>query len=319
MKRIKRLASTIEPWDGFEAEVNESLEMAELVEADDPEGESSDAQQLATSVEDLQHRYDALQLKLMLNGENDGANAFLHINAGAGGTDATDWVAMLLRMYTRWCEQRGYSIDTLELHPAEEAGLKSVTLHVKGDDAYGYLKSEVGVHRLVRISPFNSQGKRQTSFAAVYADPEVEDDGEIEVNPADLRIDTYRASGAGGQHVNKTESAVRITHLPTNTVVQCQNERSQIKNRATAMKMLRARLAKLKEMERDAEKAEKEAGKADIGFGNQIRNYVLHPYSMVKDVRTQHETSNTQGVLDGDLDPFINEYLKSTMGSASAV
>jgi peptide chain release factor 2 len=315
MKRIKQLKAIIGPWDGFETEVSDCLEMAELIEADDPDGESSDAAQLAKDADSLMARYHELEFKMMLSGEMDANNAFLHIHAGAGGTESCDWAAMLMRMYLRWAEARGFEVEELELQPGDEAGIKSVTLLLKGDFAYGYLKAEIGIHRLVRISPFDSNSRRHTSFSSVYVDPEIEDDVDIEIDEKDIRIDTYRASGAGGQHVNKTSSAVRITHTPTNIVVQCQNDRSQHKNKATAMKMLRARLYQKEMDDRAKEAASRAAEKKEIGWGSQIRSYVLHPYNMVKDLRTEHETSNTTAVLDGDLDPFINEYLKQGMGS----
>jgi len=253
---------------------------------------------------------DALEFETMLDDPDDVKNAILTINPGAGGTESQDWSEMLMRMYLRWAEQHNYKTAFLDYQSGEEAGIKSVTIEVSGEYAYGYLKSEIGVHRLVRVSPFNAQGKRQTSFAAVFVYPEVDDNIEIDIREEDLRIDTYRASGAGGQHVNKTSSAVRITHLPTNIVVQCQSERSQHMNRDNAMKMLRARLYQLEREKREAEKAKLEESKTEIGWGNQIRSYVFHPYSLVKDHRTNVETSNTQAVMDGDIDLFINAWLK---------
>lgn len=249
----------------------------------------------------------------MFSGAMDGRNAFLEVTAGSGGTEAQDWAAMLLRMYLRWAEHRGFETELLEESPGEVAGLKSVAVRVSGDHAYGWLRTETGVHRLVRKSPFDSSNRRHTSFAAVFVAPEVDDDIDVEVNPADLRIDVYRASGAGGQHVNRTESAVRITHLPTAIVVQCQNDRSQHKNRATAMKQLRAKLYELEVRRRNAERQVVEDAKADIGWGNQIRSYVLDQ-SRIKDLRTGVETGNTQGLLDGGLDPFIEASLKAGVG-----
>ena len=250
---------------------------------------------------------------MLLSGEYDKNNAILTLHVGVGGTDANDWTEMLLRMYTRWCEKRGFSVETLELIQGEEAGIKSVTLSVKGEFAYGYLKAEKGIHRLVRISPYNANGKRQTSFASVEVLPELTKNQDIEIKQDDLKIDTYRASGAGGQHVNKTESAVRITHIPTGIVVQCQNERSQISNRETAMNMLKSKLIELKERAHK-EKIEDLTGELkDMGWGNQIRSYVFHPYNMVKDHRTGEETSNVQAVMDGEIDSFINSYLASDL------
>lgn len=250
-----------------------------------------------------------LEFARMFAGEADANNAFLDIQAGSGGTEAQDWADMLLRMYLRWCERRGFDTELIEASAGEVAGLKSATVRVAGAYAYGWLRTESGVHRLVRKSPFDSGARRHTSFAAVFVTPEVDDDIDIEIDPSDLRIDVYRASGAGGQHVNRTESAVRITHLPTNSVVQCQNDRSQHKNRATAMKQLRAKLYELEMAKRRQAAEATEAGKADIGWGSQIRNYVLDQ-SRIKDLRTGVEVGNTQGVLDGDLDPFIEESLK---------
>ena len=243
-------------------------------------------------------------------GEYDKDNAILKLNAGAGGTESCDWCGMLYRMYTRWAEKKGFSVEVLDYLDGEEAGIKSVTFQVNGENAYGYLKSEKGVHRLVRISPFNAQGKRQTSFVSLDVMPDIEEDLDIEINPEDLRIDTYRSSGAGGQHINKTSSAIRITHLPTGIVVQCQNERSQFQNKDKAMQMLKAKLYLLKQ-EENAEKLSDIRGEIkDIAWGNQIRSYVLQPYKLVKDLRTNQEVANADGVLDGGLDPFINAYLK---------
>lgn len=245
----------------------------------------------------------------MLGGEHDNANAILTVNAGAGGTDSQDWAEMLFRMYTRYCERQGWEVELLDSQEADDAGIKSGSIAVAGEYAYGMLKSEAGVHRLVRISPFDSNARRHTAFAACYVYPDIEDDIEVEVNEADLRVDTFRASGAGGQHVNKTSSAIRIVHNPTGIVVQCQAERSQHKNRAKAMKMLKARLYDLEMQKRNAQRDAVEANKQEIAFGSQIRNYVLHPYQIVKDLRTEHETSNVQAVLDGDIDGFVKAYL----------
>jgi len=245
----------------------------------------------------------------LLSGDTDPNNAICSIQSGAGGTDAQDWAQMLLRMYIRWSEKNGYSVEILDEQPGSEAGIKSATIRVIGEYAYGLLASEAGVHRLVRISPFNSGGSRETSFASLFVSPEIDDDIEIEINDKDLRVDTYRSSGAGGQHVNVTDSAVRITHVPTNIVVTCQNQRSQIQNRQVAMQVLRSRLYELELEKRNAENAELEDSKQDISFGSQIRNYVLHPYRLVKDTRTKFEVSDVDGVLDGGIDPFIKEFL----------
>jgi peptide chain release factor 2 len=256
-----------------------------------------------------------LEMQLKLSGPDDDKNAIVAIHPGAGGTESQDWAEMLLRMYLRWAEQHGYEIELLERQDGEEAGLKSATLAVRGEYAYGYLKSEAGVHRLVRISPFDFQGRRHTSFASVDVYPEVDDAVEIEINDKDLKIDTYRSSGAGGQHVNKTESAVRMTHLPTGIVVACQNERSQIKNRAMAMKILRSRLYDLEMQKRADEQAEREGKKMDNAWGSQIRSYVLHPYRLVKDHRTGAEVGDANRVLDGNVDPFIEAWLKGQMAA----
>ncbi|MGH1365493.1 MAG: peptide chain release factor 2 [Calditrichia bacterium] len=274
--------------------------------------EADDAETLAEVAKDGETLYAAtqeLELKGLLSTPEDPKNAILTIHPGAGGTESQDWAQMLMRMFLRWAERKDFKASTLDMLPGDEAGIKSATLEIKGDYAYGFLKAEVGVHRLVRISPFDSSGRRHTSFASIFVVPEVDDDFEIEINPNDLRIDTYRASGAGGQHVNRTDSAVRITHLPTNTVVTCQSERSQHKNKANAMKILSGRLYQLKLEEEKARLQELEDTKTEIGWGNQIRSYVFHPYSMVKDHRTSHETGDVQKVMDGDLDGFIYAFL----------
>ncbi|MCH8288382.1 MAG: peptide chain release factor 2 [Candidatus Marinimicrobia bacterium] len=263
---------------------------------------------------ELEKSVDDLEFKRMLGGKEDSNDAILSINPGAGGTESQDWAAMLLRMYERWAADSGFESTVLDFQPGDEAGIKSVTLEMKGDYAYGYLKAEAGVHRLVRLSPFDSANRRHTSFASVFVYPEVDEEIEIEIDPADLRIDTYRASGAGGQHVNKTDSAIRITHIPTGIVVQCQNERSQHKNKATAMKMLKAKLYTLRLEEQQSKKKEIESTKQEIGFGSQIRSYVFHPYNMVKDHRTGTETGNVQAVMDGKIDEFIKSYLLSKAG-----
>ena len=250
-----------------------------------------------------------LSIELMLDGKEDGNNAIFSINAGAGGTDSQDWAEMLFRMYTRWCEKKGFKVSIIDHQPGDEAGMKSVTFTVTGENAYGYLKVETGVHRLVRISPFNANGKRQTSFTSVFVYPELNNEIIVEVEDKDLRVDVFRASGAGGQHVNKTSSAVRITHLPTNIVVQCQQESSQHRNREIAMSVLKARLYQVQKQKQDAKLQALHDGKDDIGFGSQIRSYILHPYQMVKDHRTSCETGNVKSVLDGDIDLFIESAL----------
>lgn len=261
----------------------------------------------------LQEKFNQYELEMLLNQPHDKNNALLELHPGAGGTESQDFASMLLRMYTRWAEDKGYSVETMDYLPGEEAGVKSVTLLIKGHNAYGYLKAEKGVHRLVRISPFDSSGRRHTSFVSCEVMPELDDDVDIEIRSEDLKIDTYRSSGAGGQHVNTTDSAVRITHLPTNTVVTCQTERSQIKNREHAMKMLQAKLYQLEIERQQAELAEIRGEQKEIGWGSQIRSYVFHPYSMVKDHRTNAETGNVQAVMDGDLDPFIDAYLRQQL------
>jgi peptide chain release factor 2 len=276
--------------------------------------EENDEQTLAevqSHVQSLEDRIHAFSIDMMLDGETDGNNAIVSINAGAGGTDAQDWAEMMFRMYLRWAEQRGFATEIIDLQPGDEAGIKSTTFTVKGQYAYGYLKSEIGVHRLVRISPFNASGKRQTSFASVFVFPEVDNEIQVQIEDKDLRIDTFRASGAGGQHVNKTSSAIRITHLPTGIVVQCQQEKSQHRNKDMAMKVLRSRLYQHEKRKQDAELQELHDSKDEIAWGSQIRSYVLHPYQMVKDHRTNMETGNIHSVLDGNLDPLIEGVLLS--------
>ena len=286
----------------------------ELITLGEEEGDESIVLEAESSLTELEAVAARRQIESLLSGEADGNDCFVEINAGAGGTEAQDWAEMLQRMYARWGEHRGYKIEYIEESPGEEAGIKSVTMRFTGDSAYGWLKTESGVHRLVRISPYDSSARRHTSFASVWIYPVVDDAIEVDIEEKDLRIDTYRASGAGGQHVNRTDSAIRITHIPTNIVVQCQNDRSQHRNRATAMNMLKARLYELELQRREAEASATAAGKADIGWGNQIRSYVLHPYQMVKDLRTQVERGNAQGVLDGDLDAFIEAGLAMKVG-----
>jgi peptide chain release factor 2 len=298
--------ATIDRWKKQREGVDEAQVFLELAEEGDPEG----LQELRAKVDQVEQELGQLELSRLLGGEHDGGNAIVEIHPGAGGLEAQDWAEMLLRMYLRWCERRGYKAEILEQQPGEGAGIKSATITVEGGYAYGYLRSEAGIHRLVRISPFDANARRQTSFASVLVLPDIEEDIQIDVRDEDLRVDTYRSSGAGGQHVNKTDSAVRLTHLPTGIVVACQNERSQHKNKAMAMKILKARLYELEKQKQDEKMAELTKGKKDIGFGHQIRSYVLHPYRMVKDHRTNAEVGNADGVLDGDLDTFIDAYLR---------
>ena len=285
------------------------LELAE-------EGDADALGELEPRVAQVEADLDAMELSQLLGGEHDAGNAILEIHPGAGGLEAQDWAEMLLRMYLRWCERRGFRAEVVELQPGEGAGLKSATVTVEGPYAFGYLKAESGIHRLVRISPFDANARRQTSFASVLVLPDVEEEIQIDIRDEDLRIDTYRSSGAGGQHVNKTDSAVRLTHLPTGIVVACQNERSQHKNKSMAMKVLRARLYELEKQKQDEKMAELTKGKKDIGFGHQIRSYVLAPYRMVKDHRTNFEVGNADAVLDGAIDPFIDAYLRRQAGGA---
>jgi peptide chain release factor 2 len=292
-----------------EVEDNELLLSMALEEADD-----QTIGEVETQLKDLEKRIHAFSLDMTLDGEEDPNNAIVSINAGAGGTDAQDWAEMMFRMYLRWAEQRGFQTEIIDLQPGDEAGIKSCVFTVKGTYANGYLKNEIGIHRLVRISPFNASGKRQTSFASVFVYPEIDKEIVVEIDEKDLRIDTFRASGAGGQHVNKTSSAVRITHLPTGIVVTCQNERSQLQNRANAMRVLRARLLAIQHAKREEELAALKGEFQKIEWGSQIRSYVLHPYQMVKDHRTDYEVGNAQSVLDGNLDGFIDAYLRENVG-----
>lgn len=302
------LKEMTEVYRNLEAE-HEDLEVSyELVKEEDDQELSAE---LESGLKNLLARLNEFELQLLLSGPHDQNNAILEIHPGAGGTESQDWASMLLRMYTRWADSRNFKVETMDYLPGEEAGVKSVTLFIKGHNAYGYLKAEKGVHRLVRISPFDSAGRRHTSFASCDVIPELDDNVDITISPDELRIDTFRASGAGGQHINTTDSAVRITHIPTNTVVSCQAERSQIKNREQAMKMLRAKLHQL-ELDKQRQEVDEIRGEqSEIGWGSQIRSYVFHPYSMVKDHRTHMETGNTQAVMDGELAPFIDAYLRS--------
>ena len=306
LKKLSALKEKINDWESHYQQLEDlelMLEMAqEVQDKDELRNIDRESKALAKSVEKL-------ELRGLLGQPEDKKNAILTIHPGAGGTESQDWAQMLMRMFLRWAERQGFKTEILDLLPGEEAGIKSVTIEIKGSYAYGYLKSEVGVHRLVRVSPFDSNGRRHTSFASVFVLPEIDEEIEIEINPNDLRIDTYRASGAGGQHVNRTDSAVRITHIPTGIVVTCQSERSQHKNKANAMKILAARLYQKKLEEEKARLQELEDSKTDIGWGNQIRSYVFHPYQMVKDHRTGHETGDVQRVMDGEIDDFIYAYL----------
>jgi len=309
-----RLKRWVDPWNELDGKASDLVELGALLQAEPDD--DLEAEWLA-EVEEIDRQSQALEVRTMLQGSDDHRGALLTVHPGAGGLESQDWAQMLTRMYTRWAERRGYSVNVLDMQPGEEAGIKSATLEVSGEDAYGYLKAEKGVHRLVRISPFDAQSRRHTSFASVFVYPEVDDEIEIEIDESDLRIDTFRASGAGGQHVNKTDSAIRITHVPTGIVVSCQQERSQHKNRATAMKMLKAGLYERALEEQEKEKAELEATKTEIGWGNQIRSYVFQPYTMVNDHRTELKVGDVNKVMDGDLDPFIEAFLKQSAGQGA--
>ncbi|NLA84163.1 MAG: peptide chain release factor 2 [Clostridiales bacterium] len=306
-REMKSLKNKEASWKNARCKL-EDIEV--LIELGEEMNDSSVVKEVYDSIKQLKAEVERMRLATLLKGEYDSHNAIISIHAGAGGTEAMDWAGMLYRMYTRWCEQSGYEVKVLDFLPGEEAGVKSVTLHVIGEYAYGYLKAEKGVHRLVRISPFDASGRRHTSFASLDVMPELEDDHTIEIRPEEIRVDTFRASGAGGQHVNMTDSAIRITHLPTGIVVSCQNERSQIQNRETAMKMLKAKLLELKEREAQEKINEMKGEMKRIEWGSQIRSYVFHPYNLVKDHRTNVENGNIQAVMDGDLDPFIHAYLQ---------
>jgi peptide chain release factor 2 len=312
MREKTRLGAQVEAVRKLERELSDTLEFAALAheEADDASLDDATAQ-----LEALRTIADRSELEALLSGEADGNDAFLEVNSGAGGTESADWAAMLLRMYVRWAGAHGMDVEVIEETSGEQAGIKSATVKIAGPNAYGWLKTEAGVHRLVRISPFDANAKRHTSFASVWVYPVVDDRIEIEINPADVRTDTYRSSGAGGQHINKTDSAVRLTHIPTGIAVACQNQRSQHQNREQAWKMLRARLYEVELQKREAAAKEVEDAKTDIGWGHQIRSYVLQPYQMVKDLRTEVETSDTSGVLDGDLDRFMAASLAQRVGA----
>jgi peptide chain release factor 2 len=316
MRRLSEERDWVEVWRNLLQKHEDLGVLLQLAEEEEDEAAFKEVQE---GLDELAREVDDLELRSLLGDPDDEKNALLTIHPGAGGTESQDWAQMLLRMYLRWMERKGYEYEILDLQPGEEAGIKSATVLVKGKYAYGYLKAEAGVHRLVRISPFDANSRRHTSFASVFVYPEVKEDIEITIDPNELRIDTYRASGAGGQHVNKTSSAVRITHLPTGIVVQCQSERSQHRNKANAMKMLMARLYQLRKQEEQERLSAIESTKTEIAWGNQIRSYVFHPYTMAKDHRTGVETSNIQAVMDGDLDAFIQAFLLNQTRKAEAV
>jgi peptide chain release factor 2 len=308
MAHINLLKTTVGEWEDLNRRVHDLLDLLELAEA---EGDSSLLADITAEAAEVARAVDKLDLRVLLAGDYARNDAIVSIHAGAGGTESQDWAEMLMRMYLRWAEDHGYTTVVIQISPGEEAGIKSADIEIKGPYAYGYLRAERGVHRLVRLSPYDAAHRRHTSFSLVEVMPAIEDEvPEVEIRPEDLRIDTYRSTGAGGQHVNKTESAVRITHLPTGIVVTCQNERSQIQNREIALRVLRARLLERALEEREREQARLKGQHVEAGWGNQIRSYVLHPYTLVKDHRTGYETSNVQAVLDGDLDPFIEAYLR---------
>jgi peptide chain release factor 2 len=311
LKERDALQTSVSQIQDLEKSLKDHLELLELAEL---EGDDLIVLEAEKALSDIEVECSRLQLETLLSGEADGNSCFLEINAGAGGTEAQDWASMLGRMYTRWAESKNYKLELIDENPGDEAGIKSMTIKVVGRQAYGWLKTESGVHRLVRISPFDSNARRHTSFASVWVYPEIDDSIDVVIEEKDLRIDTYRASGAGGQHVNKTESAIRITHLPTNIVVQCQNDRSQHRNRAQAMAMLKARLYELELRRREEQANATNSAKTDIGWGHQIRSYVLQPYQMVKDMRTGYEKGNAFGVLDGDIDGFLEAALSHKIG-----
>ena len=303
----KQLKDIVDTMNGLSQQYEDILTLIEMgYEEEDEELVPEISQEL----QDFVRTFESVRISTLLDGEYDRNNAILKLNAGAGGTESCDWCGMLYRMYTRWAEKKGYQVDMLDMLDGDEAGIKSVTFQINGENAYGYLKSEKGVHRLVRISPFNAQGKRQTSFVSLDVMPDIEEDLDIEVKDEDIRIDTYRSSGAGGQHINKTSSAIRITHFPTGIVVTCQNERSQFQNKDKAMQMLKAKLYMLKQEENADKLSDIRGDVKEIGWGNQIRSYVMQPYKLVKDLRTEEETGNVDAVMDGALDSFINAYLK---------
>lgn len=309
MQELAHHQSKVKIYDELEGRLEETETLWQLATEEDDVSLEPEIEQ---GVKSLLRRFEALELEILLSGPYDRNNAILTLHAGAGGTEAQDWVQMLYRLYIRWGERHGYKVETLDFLPGEEAGIKSATLSFSGENAYGYAKSEKGVHRLVRISPFDASGRRHTSFASVDVIPEVTEDNEITIDTEDLRVDTYRSGGAGGQHVNKTDSAIRITHLPSGVVVQCQSERSQTQNKAAAMRVLQAKLLELKRKEQEAEISEIRGEQQEIAWGSQIRSYVFHPYSMVKDHRTNVETGNVSAVMDGEIDAFIAAFLQKT-------
>lgn len=313
MRRLSELKADATLWRGLEHRVADQLGLLEMAQAESEQGITAE---IAVEAAKLGKELDGLEFQLMLGGRYDRKGALLALHAGAGGTESQDWTEMLLRMYLRWGERRGYKTEVLDTMPGEEAGIKSVTVSLTGQYAYGYLRSERGVHRLVRLSPFDAAHRRHTSFALVEVMPAVDTELEVQVNPEDVKMEVFRSSGAGGQNVQKTSTAVRLIHVPTGTVVTCQDQRSQLQNKETAMRILQARLLAIKVEEQEAEQARLKGQHVDAGWGNQIRSYVLHPYNMVKDHRTEHETSNTAAVLDGEIDEFIQAYLKHTLGVA---
>ena len=315
MQERQKLEQAINLCNEVEQDLNDNIELIEMGEMEEDEEVVAEAEQ---AIEALTEKAGEMEFQTLLSGEADSFDTYLEIHSGAGGTESQDWASMLLRMYTRWAEQHGHKVEMIEYHAGEEAGIKSATLLIKGENAYGWLKTESGVHRLVRISPYDSNARRHTSFASVWVYPVVDDDFEVEINESDLRVDTYRASGAGGQHVNTTDSAIRITHIPTNIVVQCQNDRSQHKNRATAMNMLKARLYEAELQRREEEANAEHASKTEIGWGHQLRSYVLQPYQMVKDLRTGVESGQPDKVLDGDLDQFLTAALAARVHGTTA-
>mgnify|MGYP005841926325 CR=1 FL=1 len=315
MQELARLKADVALWQGLATRVREARDLLELASAD---GDTTLSEQLTAEVEAIRSEVEQREFELLLSGPHDERDALLSIHAGAGGTESQDWAQMLMRMYLRWAEQKGYHTQVLDLSPGEEAGIKSTTVEVRGRYAYGYLRAERGVHRLVRLSPFDAAHRRHTSFALVEVIPDVGEEIDVQVEPDDLRIDVFRASGHGGQNVQKNATAVRITHLPTGLVVSCQNERSQVQNRETAMRILRARLYDMELARREEEQARLKGEHVAAGWGNQIRSYVLHPYQMVKDLRTGYETGNTAAVLDGHLDGLIESYLQSQVGETAS-
>ena len=308
-KKMKELKDMKDDMETYQNLVTQMEDMETMIEMGYEENDPALIPEIQEMLDEFQKDFDNIRIKTLLSGEYDSENAIIKLNAGAGGTEACDWCGMLYRMYSRWADKKGFTLEVLDYLDGEEAGIKSVTFQVHGENAYGYLRSEKGVHRLVRISPFNAAGKRQTSFASCDVIPDIEEDIDIEINEDELRIDTYRSSGAGGQHINKTSSAIRITHLPTGIVVQCQNERSQHMNKDKAMQMLKSKLLLLKQQEQAEKMSDIRGEVSDINFGNQIRSYVMQPYTMVKDHRTNAEISNVGAVMDGNIDPFINAYL----------